>query len=353
MSRARLEHASLFYHIKDGILAKDWSVEVTQEPLDFDTKTNIDGELFTHYRIVPPDQGAYGALPVTNGRGWVYFEPRPLRTCTIFDPTTSTYIPAPKSFQDNAFTIPQQAEESLVVVRNENGDILPREQYDIDYKNGRIRHYDTPPSGVSLPPGKAVTSGTPTTVDYKFHLVSVLDGWPDNESPPELPIVSIYPDTRMDKPMQLGPGVISCRRFIIDVFAKNTGQREDILHSLHTGMYNKRAPVLDLNRTGAPLRHNGTFNSNFLQTFTVEGETVQTYLTLNPGNGHTLYFINLEVVYNITPRESRSELGKFRGRITVTTKTYSDRGIDTVGNLGGNPEPTGGFDSLRLESYSS
>jgi len=349
MSRARLEHASLFYHIKDGILAKDWSVEVTQEPLDFDAKTTIDGQAFTHYRVVPPDQGSYGNLPTSRSRGWVYFEPRPTRTCTIFDPTTNTYIPSPQALKDNAFTIPQQAEESLIIVRNENDDILPREQYDIDYVRGRIRHIEVG----SEPPGKVATSGTPTTVDYKFHLVSILDGWPNDENPPELPMVVVYPEQRKDKPLQIGPGVLSHRKFIVDVFAQNTGQREDLMHSIHTGLYNKRAPVLDLNRTGAPLRHNGTFNSNFLQTFSVGGESVQTYLTLNPGNGHTLYFINIEVTYNITPRESRSDIGKFRGRITVTTETYSDRGIDTVGNLGGNPEPIGGFDSLRAESYSS
>ena len=353
MSRARLEHASLFYHIKDGILAKDFSVEVTNEPLDFDTKTTIDGSKFTHYRVVPPDLGAYGNLPTSNGRGWVYFEPRPTKTCTIFDPTTGQYIPAPGSFQDNSFTIPQQAEESLVVVRNENDDILPREQYDIDYVNGRIRHFDPVPSGSSLPPGKMVTSGTPTTVDYKFNFVSVLDGWPDDENPPPLPIVAVYPAKRGDKPLQLGPGVISMRKFIVDVFAENSGQREDILHSLHAGMFNKRAPVLDINRSGPPLRHNGTFNSDFLQTFVVAGEAVQTYLTLNPGNGHVLYFLKLEVDYNTSPRMSRAEIGKYRGRIVITTETRSDRGIDTVGNLGGSPEPIGGFDSLRLESYSS
>lgn len=350
MSRARLEHASLFYHVKDGILAKDFSVEVINQPLSFDTRTNLDKNIPTHYRVVLPEDSSYGDLPTSDGRGWVYFEPRPTRTCTIYDPTTGDYIPAPGSFQDNAFSIPQQAEESLTVVRDETGNVIPRNQYDIDYTSGRIRHFD--PGFV--PPGKVATSGTPTTVDYRFHLVSALDGWPDDENPPPaLPFVTIYPEMSKSHPLQLGPGVKSKTNYIIDVFAKNSGQREDILHSIKSGLYNKRAPVIDFNRTGGPLRHNGTFNSNFLQILSVGDQSVQTYLTLNPGNGHTLYFINIEVVYNITPRLSRAEIGKYRGRITFTAETYSDRGVDTVGNLGGDPQPLGGLDSLRSESYSS
>jgi len=351
MKRARLEQSSLFYYVKDGILARDWSVDVVGEPLVFDTRTNVDKIVKTHYRIVDPENSSYSTLPVENGRGWLYFEPKQAKSCTVVDPTTGNYItPPPQLRGDTSFTIPQKQEESLVVVRDENGLIIPREQFDIDYKNGRIRHYDV---GYA-PSGKVATSGTPTTVEYKFHFVGTLDGWPsDNNPPPSLPFVAIYPDMRENEPLQVGPGVTFVRSYIIDVFAQNSGQRTDLLDTLYQGLYEKHSPVIDFNRTGGPLRHNGTFNPDFLQTFSANGQSYQTYLTLNPGNGHTLYFINLEVTNNITPRLSRAEIERFRGRIVLTTETHSDRGIDAVGNVGSSPEPIGGFDSLRTESYSS
>lgn len=351
MSRSRLEHASLFYHLKDGFLAKTWSIELTAEPLSFDTKTDSDKNLFTHYRIVDPSQGVYKDLPVSQHRGWVYFEPKEssVSSCSVYDPVSNIYVRAPRQFIDTSFTVPQRAEESLVVVRDEFNNVIPREQYDIDYKNGRIRHFN--PGFV--PSGKVATSGTPSTVDYCFHFVACLPGWPENDNPPKEPFIVIYPDTSKELPLQIGPGAIYKRMMVIDVYAENAGQRTDLLDGIHNALYNNHAPVIDFNRAGFPLRHNGTFNSNFLQTFSSQGNVIQTYPTLNPGNGASLYFNKVEVSNNITPRDSRSNIGKFRGRVMVKTETYTDRGMDTVRNLGGFEEPLGGFDSLITNSYTS
>lgn len=359
MQRSRLEHLSLYYFIKDAYLAKQWAIDAVDEPLVFDTRKGLDGSVPSHYRVVSPEEGAYSDffdtgspkpyLPTTKGRGWLYFKLKE-EACSIVDPSSGQPIRPPKGLLGMSYSIPMQQEDNYIVVRDENGFVIPREQYRVDYRNGRIGHFYP---GGDIPPDKIATSGTPTTVDYKFHYVSLLDGWPEDANPAPLPFIAVYPDMQSPEvPWQIGPGEKYNRKFIIDVFARNNGEKEDLLDGLRSALRKKHAPVLDFNRTGEPLTPRGMFNNDFLHTFDVDGKQYQTYLTLNPGNGSILYFSKLEIMYNIAPRITRSDSERFRGRIILLTETCSDRGIDSTGGVIGSV-PLGGYDSLRTQSYSS
>jgi len=184
-------------------------------------------------------------------------------------------------------------------------------------------------------------------------MVSLIDGYPTDESPPNLPLVALYPLTENIQGFQIGPGIMSECKYAIDVFATSNAEKHSILNKLKLALYQKHAPVLDINRSGEPLLQYGAINENFIQDFTYKGQTYRSYLTLNPGNGQSLYFINIEVQHNATPRASRSEVMRHFGKIVFTTRTYSDRDPDLVGRFSALDPPPGGFDSLVTKSYSS
>jgi len=115
---------------------------------------------------------------------------------------------------------------------------------------------------------------------------------------------------------------------------------------LQEELYNKTIPVIDFNRTGEPLKHWGVINDDFIQDINYENNVYRSYLTLNPGNGNVLYFLNIEVFYNAASRQSRSDILQHVGKITFMTATHTDRDSRLVGKFSALDEPPGGFDSL-------
>lgn len=339
-SRASLEQLSIFYYIKEGVLANYFSQEVQGEPLVYDSTLDLNGQVRTDYKIVDPSNGAYGSLPVSKGRGWLSFELSSSEPCEIYNVTSGEYVPIRNTpYKGGTFKIPTTREDNLVIVRDQNNNILPRDNYQIDYRNGRIRWpAPTTPSG-SL-------NLIPTTVDYRFQVVSLLDGYPSDEDVPETPIVCLYPLEDKLKPLQIGPGLNFKRKYAIDVFASNNSEKRNILDVLQEELYNKTIPVIDFNRTGEPLKHWGVINDDFIQDINYENNVYRSYLTLNPGNGNVLYFLNIEVFYNAASRQSRSDILQHVGKITFMTATHTDRDSRLVGKFSALDEPPGGFDSL-------
>jgi hypothetical protein len=118
-------------------------------------------------------------------------------------------------------------------------------------------------------------------------------------------------------------------------------------------VYNRRVPTIDFNRTGEPLKHWGIINDNFIQQVSHNGATYESYLTLNPGNGNIISLLDIDVIYDASPRMSKSDVLRHMGKINFTTETLTDRDPKLVGKFSSLEEPPGGFDSLILKGYSS
>ena len=348
LTRSDLEFLSIFSFIKEGILGRTFSEEVLNSSLVYDP-TLYNGQQRTDYKIIDPDS-PYGSLVSERGRGLISFEYDSDNPAQVYNSTTSGYVFTYNTpFFNNSFSIPTKREESYIKVYDQNGNLMDRSWYQIDYIKGRIRFpAPTTPSGV-------VSSGlSPSKIDYKFHLCSVLDGWPTDEIIPTVPFLAIYPTSEMQSGFQLGGGVEFFREYCIDIFVTSTANRRNILNNIQEAMYNRHCPVIDFNRTGQPLKPWGIINENFIQEITLSGgESYRTYLTLNNGNGQILYFSNIEVLYDTSPRGNMSTAMRHMGKIKFKTCTYTDRDPNLVGKFSGLNEPPGGFDSLIKKGYTA
>lgn len=355
LNRTELEHLSLIYYIKEVVLASDFCQEVQNVPLIYDPNL-YDGKQRTDYKIISP-QGPFGSIHANEGRGLLSFKLGDINPCMIYSETISGYVPTYGTpFEDSSFSFPMERESDYIVVRDQNGNIMNRAWYTIDYSKGRIRFPAAMDSGDPNYPSLsgAVASGlSPATIDYKFHLVSVLDGFPTQGNVPELPIVAIYPEKQKPDGFQIGPGVEFERKYNIDIFATSNANRRNLLGILESGLHNKHAPVIDFNRSGQPLTHWGTINQNFIQDVQLGSQTYKTYLTLNPGNGNVLYFISVEVLYDTSPRGTMSDSMRHMAKIRLTTCSQTDRDPKLVGKFNGLEAPPGGLDSLITKGYTT
>jgi len=348
LERSELEFQSIFHYLKEGVLAHEFSVEVQNDTLKRDIRPGVDGNAAARVYLINSEDSAYGDLQSTKGRGWLSFELSDINPCEIYDKTTSGFVSTyGTEFYNTPYSIPTERESSLIIVRDQNDDVIPRDYYRVDYKDCRIRWpSNTTPSGVAL-------TKIPTSIDHRFHMVSLYDGYPTDSDPSTLPIVCIYPMNENTEGLQIGPGAEYHNKYAIDIFASNNAEKRNILNLLKNALYNRSAPVIDFNRIGEPLKQWGVVNEDFIQDIAYDGQTYRSYLTLNPGNGQSLYFVNIEVQHDAFARSSRSDITRHMGKIVFKTRTYSDRDPDLVGKFSGLKPPPGGFDSLVLKNYSS
>lgn len=348
LSRSELEHQSLFIYLKEAVLAREFSQEIQNEPLINEFR-EFNGIVPSGYLIVDPNNSKFGKKSSSEGRGWLSFDTTNYNTSYVYNETISGYVPTYNTpFFNNSFSIPTKREYNYIKVRDQYGDLMDRSWYQLDYNNCRVRYpCPTTPSGV-------VISGLkPTSIDYRFHSVSIVDGYPSNETIPELPIISIYPVTELINGIQIGPGVEFKRSYRIDIFATDNANKRQLVDIIKQALFNKHVPVIDFNRSGYPLKNHGVINNNFIQTLEYNGENYNTYLTLNSGNGQLLYFFNVEGYYDNSPRDVMSNSTRHMAKITFTTSSYSDRDPDLVGKFSGVREPLGGFDSLVRKAYTA
>lgn len=348
LTRSELEFQSIFTYIKESVLAREFSQEIQNEPLVYDTKL-YNGQTRTDYKIVDPKNSAFGGLCSNIGRGFLSFELEETNPCYIYNESISGYVPTYNTdFFNKCFSLPIKRESNYITIRDQNGNIMDREWYLIDYNGCRVRYpTTTTPSGV-------VSSGIqPTTIDYRFHLVSLVDGWPTDEIVPKLPAVSLNQIKEEVSGYQVGPGVEFNSKYILDIFGTSNSNRRQLVNIIKQSLFNKYIPVIDFNRSGFPLKHNGVINDKFISTIEYNGDNYLTYLTLNSGNGQILYFLNIEVSYNSSPRNLMSNTMRHMAQIKFTTCSYSDRDPELVGKFSGLKEPVGGFDSLIKKSYTT
>jgi len=346
LSRTELEHLSLISYIKEAILAPEFSQEVQNVPLVYDSQL-YNGIQRTDYKVIDPSN-PFGSLYKTKGRGLNSFERSPINSCDIYEVTTSAYVSTYGTpFDQSSYSIPTERELTSIKVYDQSGSEMDRSWYQIDYEKGRVRYpAPTTPSGIAA-------TLTPTSIDFSFHMVAVLDGWPSQENTPNIPIVAVYPEKQGLHGFQIGPGVKFERSYCIDVFATSLANRRSLLDVIESGLFNKHSPVIDFNRSGQPLKQHGVINEDFIKDIHFNGKTYRSYLTLNPGNGNLLYFIKVEVLFDTSPRGNMSDSMRHMGKIRLTTCSKTDRDPKLVGKFNGLDAAPGGLDSLIVKGQTS
>jgi hypothetical protein len=273
ISRARLEELALYHYVKDYVLPLDWVERIVNEPLTYSSTT-----------VTYDTDSSMEPSPVSEGRGWVYFD------------DTSAYF-------NTCNQVPATEQTNRVVVRSATS-ILPTTAYTVNYRLGRLEDVDT------------TVSGTPSTVDYYWHYVSVVEGWPGS-TPPPLPIVAID-ITDFDKSgFQLGGGNKTRRSGKIHIFATSPAERSDLAEMLYNAMFCRHIILPDFATLGEPLNMDGTFNQYYT------GDVVA------QGLGGLLYTDNVKYT-KLSSRPDWSLLNRFRGTLTFDINSYIEEFVQLV-----------------------
>lgn len=269
----KLEDSSVQHWLKEAILPLKWVERVQNVPLTFSPeRQRFEAEIVW--------------LPnfLDEGRGWVYFDNVGAQSCVLN-------------------SVPTQEQTTRVEVFNEGGSTIDSSHYDINYLDGALTI-----SGSTTP------QGTPTTVTFTQHYVSLIDGWPGTE-PPDPPIVAVQTENFDKHPFQIGGGRKAVRRYSIHIFATSSSERDDLTEFIHDALYNRHIPVIDY-REGEPLTYDGFFNPTYSGAL----------LTLNNNDDALLYFRDIRAEY-VNARPEWSDLNKWRSRISFTMESFRD-GLD-------------------------
>lgn len=251
VSDLRLEDISLFNYIKHEVLPVKFSEQVTGESL-----------------VYSSTYGGYIAdtleepSPTSLGRGWVLFDDTTVGSRIVVDTTA------------------EQTDKITVVGPT---------TYTIDYTNGVIKDYDV----------------DPTSVDYYYHYVSVLDSWPGT-NPPALPIVSIDITKSRKEGFQLGGGEKRIRDVVFHIFATTKSERDDLSEAIYDAVYNKYITAKDFS-VGGYLNYDGTYSG----------------VTPESLNNASMYFYDIRH-NNINVWSDFSDLNKYRSEVRCSYESYID-----------------------------
>lgn len=147
-------------------------------------------------------------------------------------------------------------------------------------------------------------------VDYEWNYVSVIDSWPYDDVPP-LPFVCIDMQKANKLPLQLGGGDIRDGYWNIQIFARNKGERDDLMDLIYDNVYQRRCPLYLLS-SGLPLQ-NGQYNEMF------DSSVHNTYTSL--------FFENIRKNLTGLPQwgfYEQEQVNRYRAEITFDTRTYSN-----------------------------
>jgi len=300
MKNLRKEDLSLYYYIKDVILCDFLEIEEGVE-LEFSEELSSWNSDTNTY-----DSGVYVALtdmipsPDERGRGWVYLD-AVSGTNNRCEPFTTV-----SGYRADGVQIDGTPEQSnRVIVYDATGSgIISDQEYIIDYLDGRI-----------------VTSGTvtPTSVDYYWNYVSVVDEWAAIEAAdPPVVVIDIHGTDKTG--YQLGGGKKVTRKVDIHVFASNTAERNDIVETIYDGLYLRSFPLYDF-PLGGILDYDGTWygrksNPNKLTTLFDRG-VVSGYVGHLQTDNVTTRHVNLPLLMTRSRDEVMlSDLNAYRSKIT-------------------------------------
>lgn len=248
----RIYNASIYNYLKYRVLPVHFTEEILGESLSFDEESN---SYITESSMLP--------LPTSEGRGW-----------SIFDETTV----------NGNIIVDVSSEQTTKVTVN------GASTYSLDYVNGRVIGPDT----------------TPTSVDYSWNYVSLIQGWP-GESPPPLPVVSLTLAASNKAGFQLGGGSKDTITGDIHIFATSELEKQDITDAIYQSLYNRTITIGNWHE-GSYLDFDGTFT----------GFTPSAVSGLSSG-------VFEEVTSNLVrARFDWSELNRFRSYISFKFSVFKD-----------------------------
>lgn len=214
-SRLRLENSSLFHYIKDQVIPIEFSEQRIKESLVYNSTLNA---------FVASAPGS--PSPVSDGRGWVYFDDSIVNGRLVVDIT--------------------QEQTSKVSVYTAGDVLIDPSNYTVNYKNGSIIRN---------------SGDEPAKVSYYWNYVSVLPSWPGTVPPP-LPLVSLGIDFSEKEGFQLGPGVRNVRTIYFNIFCTSPQERDDLSELIHNSIHDRRIDILDFSSGDYIESKTGTFNDS-------------------------------------------------------------------------------------------
>jgi hypothetical protein len=285
MTLFRKEDLSLYYYIKDIVLCNFLEQEenITLSLMEaLSSTTTYVYEALTE--MVPN--------PVERGRGWVYLDTVSGTTCPTFAAATEQI--------------------NRVTVYDSLGTTISDSEYLIDYLDGRV-----------------ITSGTvtPSTVDYFWNYVSVVDEWAAIEAA-DPPVIVIDMHGTDKGGYQLGSGVKVTRKVDIHIFASSTAERNDLVDTIFNGLYLKSFPLYDFPQGGV-LDYDGLFygrRNNMDKSATpFDDTTVSGIIGRMEFNKVTSRHINLPLVMSRGRNEVLlSDLNAYRSKISFEVNYYTE-----------------------------
>ena len=287
MTLLRKEDLSLYYYLKDIILC-DFIEQEYNVPLTYmELMSTSNSYVFEAQSTALPN-------PVANGRGWVYFDTASGTLCT------------------GGFDTIEQS--NRVVVYNADGEIIPENEYMVDYIDGRVITSGT------------TSSGLPAAIDYFWNYVSVVDEWSAVEAA-DAPVLVVDINATDKEGYQLGPGKKVTRKVDIHIFASDPAERNDLVDKLFDGFYLKSFPLYDFPEGGV-LDYDGTFygrreNMNKVST-PFNRSTVSNIIGNMEFNKVTSRHVNLPLIMNRgTDQVMLSDLNAYRSRVSFEITYYT------------------------------
>ena len=292
MKKWRKEDLSLYYYIKDVILA-DF---IEQEA----------GVSLRHMSEISTSSQVYEALtemiptPTDRGRGWVYFDEGFYVDCTCL--TCSGIVEQSSRIVVYSCTLSGNTQVLTPISDSE---------YMIDYMDGRVITSD---------------AVTPAFVDYYWNYVSVVDEWSAIEAA-EPPVVVIDMMQTDKAGYQLGGGKKTDRKVDIHIFATCTAERNDIAEAIYDGLYLKSAPLYDFPQGGV-LDYDGTFygrRSNMNKSETPFDNAVVNDIIGNlEFENVTARHVNLPLIMTRSRDEVMlSDLNAYRSKVSFDLMSYT------------------------------
>ncbi len=304
MSRLRKEDLSLYYFIKDQVLG----CFIEQEEL---VPLSYMVELSSATSMVYEAVTTMEPTPTERGRGWVYFDTVTGTNNLAVECPTDNYVMVSGTRNDGVACIGTPEQSSRVTVYDSTVSGIADTEYLIDYMDGRI----------IIPAAARI----PAYVDYYWNYISVVDEWSAIEAA-DPPVVVIDMSETQRKGYQLGGGEKIIRKVDIHVFASNPAERNDIVETLHDGLYLKSCQLYDF-PTGGALDYDGTFfgrrnNTNKLTSlFSRETVNGSSMLQMNDVVARN---VNLPLVMTRTSDQVMlSDLNAYRSKVTFNLVSYT------------------------------
>lgn len=307
MSILRKTDTSLYLYLKDIVLQHFIEIEEYVSLEAMAAMSSPGSYVYEAATDMVPD-------PTGPGRGWVYFDTvSGTDSCGQFNSVDGL-----NGDGDVAYGTPEQ--DYRVIVYEMNGgvfDVVPCDQYMIDYVDGRIVS-----SRELIDP----------YVTYYWNHVSTVDEWPQVQAA-ETPVIVIDIHGTDQAGYQLGGGKKVTRKVDLHIFASNPGERNDLLETVFNGLYNKSCPLYNFT-TGSVLDYDGTF---YGRRSVADPLNKLTYLFDRGGVEHisTLYFdgvtsrhLNLPILMSQTKANVMTgDLNAYRSKVSFNIVSYDDRSI--------------------------